>query len=175
MFQRGTWLPREASIHLLLATPQSSIPRDMSLDLAFSPRRLLLKIIHPLKSIHIHGRPDEQAKTTPGVWIHLWKCVLSWFFCVFVAGQLEQERNTKSAKLELMIDGVHHYIMVNIVLKFSKIHSISFILNHFPVLKTCISSTAGFDGHPDLPVGAEDSLPPWSQDGPRSTSHDPLC
>ncbi|XP_042083292.1 uncharacterized protein LOC102293428 [Haplochromis burtoni] len=78
--QRGTWLPREASIHLLLATPQSSIPRDMSLDLAFSPRRLLLKIIHPLKSIHIHG-------------------------------QLEQERNTKSAKLELMIDGVHHYIM----------------------------------------------------------------
>ncbi|CAI5641741.1 unnamed protein product [Oreochromis niloticus] len=78
--QRGTWLPREASIHLLLATPQSSIPRDMSLDLAFSPRRLLLKIIHPLKSIHLHG-------------------------------QLEQERNTKSGKLELMIDGVHYYIM----------------------------------------------------------------
>lgn len=82
------------------------------------------------------------------------------FFGFFVAGQLEQERNTKSAKLELMIDGVHHYIMVNIVLKFSKMHSISFILNNFPVLKTCITSTAGFDGHPDLPVGAEDSLPP---------------
>ncbi|XP_030607400.1 uncharacterized protein LOC115795564 [Archocentrus centrarchus] len=78
--QRGTWLPREASIHLLLATPQSSIPRDMSLDLAFSPRRLLLKIIHPLKNIHVQG-------------------------------ELDQERNTKSGKLELLIDGVHFYIM----------------------------------------------------------------
>ncbi|XP_059200428.1 apolipophorins [Centropristis striata] len=77
--QRGTWLPREASIHLLLATPQSSIPRDMSLDLTFNPHRLLLRIIHPLKTIHIQG-------------------------------QLEQERNIKSGKLELLIDGVHYYI-----------------------------------------------------------------
>nr|XP_033505718.1 uncharacterized protein LOC117271565 [Epinephelus lanceolatus] len=79
--QRGTWLPREASIHLLLATPQSSIPRDMSLDLSFNPHRLLLRITHPLKTIHIQG-------------------------------QLEQERNIKSGKLELLIDGVHYYIMV---------------------------------------------------------------
>ncbi|XP_071348305.1 uncharacterized protein [Trachinotus anak] len=78
--QRGTWLPREASLHLLLATPQSSIPRDMSLDLAYNPHRLLLRITHPLKTIHIQG-------------------------------QLEQERNIKSGKLELMIDGVHYYIM----------------------------------------------------------------
>ncbi|XP_070830189.1 uncharacterized protein [Chaetodon trifascialis] len=78
--QRGSWLPREASIHLLLATPQSSIPRDMSLDLSFNPRRLLLRITHPLKTIHIHG-------------------------------QLEQERNTKSGKLELLIDGVRYYIL----------------------------------------------------------------
>ncbi|CAB1444060.1 unnamed protein product [Pleuronectes platessa] len=78
--QRGTWLPREASIHLLLATPQSSIPRDMSVDLAFNPHRLLLRITHPLKTIHIQG-------------------------------QLEQERNVKSGKLELIIDGVHYYIM----------------------------------------------------------------
>ncbi|XP_044075986.1 uncharacterized protein LOC122887130 [Siniperca chuatsi] len=78
--QRGTWLPREASIHLLLATPQSSIPRDMSLDLTFNPHRLLLRISHPLKTIHIQG-------------------------------QLEQERNVKSGKLELLIDGVHYYIM----------------------------------------------------------------
>lgn len=55
VFQRGFWLPREASIHLLLATPQSSIPRDMSLDLSFNPRRLLLRITHPLKTIHIQG------------------------------------------------------------------------------------------------------------------------
>ncbi|KAE8291162.1 hypothetical protein D5F01_LYC10756 [Larimichthys crocea] len=78
--QRGTWLPREASIHFLLATPQSSISRDMSLDLTFNPHRLLLRITHPLKTIHIQG-------------------------------QLEQERNIKSGKLELLIDGVHYYIM----------------------------------------------------------------
>ncbi|XP_029380588.1 apolipophorins [Echeneis naucrates] len=78
--QRGTWLPREASVHLLLATPQSSIPRDMSLDLAYNPHRLLLRITHPLKTIHIQG-------------------------------QLEQERNVKSGKLELMIDGLHYFIM----------------------------------------------------------------
>ncbi|XP_063741934.1 apolipophorins [Eleginops maclovinus] len=78
--QRGTWLPREASIHFLLATPQSSIPRDMSLDLTFNPHRLLLRIIHPLKTIDIQG-------------------------------QFEQERNVKSGKLELIIDGVHYYIM----------------------------------------------------------------
>ncbi|XP_041659524.1 apolipophorins-like [Cheilinus undulatus] len=53
--QRGTWLPREASLHLLLATPQSSIPRDMSLDLTFNPRRLLLRMTHPLKTIVIQG------------------------------------------------------------------------------------------------------------------------
>ncbi|XP_067330193.1 uncharacterized protein [Channa argus] len=78
--QTGTWLPKEASIHLLLATPQSSIPRDMSLDLAFNAHRLLMRITHPLKTIHIQG-------------------------------QLEQERNIKSGKLELMIDGVNYYIM----------------------------------------------------------------
>ncbi|XP_070700951.1 uncharacterized protein [Pempheris klunzingeri] len=78
--QRGTWVPREASVHLLLATPQSSISRDMSLDLTFNPHRLLLRITHPLKTIHIQG-------------------------------QLEQERNIKSGKLELLIDGVHYYIM----------------------------------------------------------------
>ncbi|XP_037642433.1 uncharacterized protein LOC119498040 [Sebastes umbrosus] len=78
--QRGTWLPREASIHLLLATPQSSIPRDMSLDLTFNPHRLLLRITHPLKTILLQG-------------------------------QLEQEKNIKSGKLELLIDGVIYYIM----------------------------------------------------------------
>ncbi|KAF7669802.1 hypothetical protein LDENG_00124500 [Lucifuga dentata] len=78
--QRGTWLPREASIHLLLATPQSSIPRDMSLDLAFNPQRLLLRITHPLKTIHIQG-------------------------------QVAQERNIKTGKLELWIDNVHYYIL----------------------------------------------------------------
>ncbi|XP_069367779.1 uncharacterized protein [Paralichthys olivaceus] len=58
--QRGTWFPREASIHLLLATPQSSIPRDMSVDLAFNPHRLLLRINHPLKTIHIQGQLEQE-------------------------------------------------------------------------------------------------------------------
>ncbi|KAM7401003.1 hypothetical protein PAMA_005280 [Pampus argenteus] len=78
--QRDTWIPREASIHLLLATPQSSIPRDMSLDLAFNPHRVLLRITHPLKTILIQG-------------------------------QLEQERNIKTGKLELLIDSTLYYIM----------------------------------------------------------------
>ncbi|XP_030220560.1 uncharacterized protein LOC115549482 [Gadus morhua] len=76
--QRGWWLPREASLHLLLATPQSSIPRDMSLDLVVQPQRMLLKFSHPLKTIHMKG-------------------------------QLVQERNTRKAKVELSLDGVHHY------------------------------------------------------------------
>nr|XP_043895928.1 uncharacterized protein LOC122778275 [Solea senegalensis] len=78
--QRGTWFPREASIHLLLASPQSSVSRDMSLDLAFNPQSLLLRITHPLKTIHMQG-------------------------------QLEKESSKKSGKLELIIDGVHYYIM----------------------------------------------------------------
>lgn len=63
VFQRGTWLPREASIHLLLATPQSSIPRDMSLDLTFNPHRLLLRITHPLKTILLQGRSQTNTIT----------------------------------------------------------------------------------------------------------------
>ncbi|CAL8346241.1 unnamed protein product [Merluccius merluccius] len=79
--QRGSWLPREASLHVLLATPQSSIPRDMSLDLVLHPQRLLLKVTHPLKTI-------------------------------LMQGQLVQERNTRKAKVELSVDGVHHYYLM---------------------------------------------------------------
>uniref|UniRef100_A0A7N6A2B4 Vitellogenin domain-containing protein n=1 Tax=Anabas testudineus TaxID=64144 RepID=A0A7N6A2B4_ANATE len=64
--QRGTWLPREASIHLLLATPQSSIARDMSLDLAFNHQRLLLRITHPLKTIHVQGQLEQERKVKSG-------------------------------------------------------------------------------------------------------------
>ncbi|KAM6989140.1 uncharacterized protein LKV04_008860 [Tautogolabrus adspersus] len=66
MFQRGMWLPRDASLHLLLATPQSSIPRDMSLDLTFNPRRLLLRITHPLKTILIQGHLEQEKKIKSG-------------------------------------------------------------------------------------------------------------
>ncbi|XP_060899653.1 uncharacterized protein LOC132978452 [Labrus mixtus] len=59
-------LPREASLRLLLATPQSSIPRDMSLDLTFNPRRLLLRITHPLKTILIQGHLEQEKKIKSG-------------------------------------------------------------------------------------------------------------
>ncbi|KAJ8011260.1 hypothetical protein DPEC_G00056310 [Dallia pectoralis] len=57
--QRGSWLPREASLHLLLATPQSSLPRDVSLDLALQPNRLLIRISHPFKTVTIQGQLDQ--------------------------------------------------------------------------------------------------------------------
>ncbi|XP_017165280.1 uncharacterized protein LOC103479198 isoform X2 [Poecilia reticulata] len=65
-YKRGTWLPREASIHLLLATPQSSIPRDMSLDLAFSSHRVLLRIKHPQKTIVLQGQFDQERNIKSG-------------------------------------------------------------------------------------------------------------
>lgn len=65
--QKGSWLPREASLHLLLATPQSSILRDMSLDVDFSPHRLLLRITHPLKTILIQGESQRSSVTTTAI------------------------------------------------------------------------------------------------------------
>lgn len=66
VIQRGSWLPREVSIHFLLATPQSSIPRDMSLDLAFNSHRVLLRIRHPLKTIILQGWVQKKSKTDKG-------------------------------------------------------------------------------------------------------------
>lgn len=48
-------MPLEATLLLFLGTPQSTIPRDVSLDVNLSPKRLILKITHPLKNIHIQG------------------------------------------------------------------------------------------------------------------------
>ncbi|KAM4557598.1 uncharacterized protein V3H82_017324 [Fundulus diaphanus] len=62
----GTWFPREASIHLLLATPQSSIPRDMSLDLAISSHGVLLRIKHPLKTIFLQGQIEQERTVQSG-------------------------------------------------------------------------------------------------------------
>ncbi|XP_016110069.1 uncharacterized protein [Sinocyclocheilus grahami] len=53
--QRNSWMPLEATLLLFLGTPQSIIPRDVSLDVNLSPKRLILKITHPLKTIHIQG------------------------------------------------------------------------------------------------------------------------
>lgn len=76
--QRGSWLPREASIHLLLATPQSTIPRDMSLDVNVNPRKLLLRITHPLKTILVQGQHHRSHITRTG-----WVLKLSIFFFYF--------------------------------------------------------------------------------------------
>ncbi|KAG7277414.1 hypothetical protein CRUP_033369 [Coryphaenoides rupestris] len=65
---RGWWLPREASLHLLLATPRSSIPRDMSLDLVLHPQRLLLKASVDTKTLlsEQRSRYHLEAKLAPG-------------------------------------------------------------------------------------------------------------
>lgn len=53
--QRNSWMPQEATLLLFLGTPQSTFPRDVSLDLNFNQKKLILKIIHPLKNILIQG------------------------------------------------------------------------------------------------------------------------
>ncbi|XP_037400850.1 uncharacterized protein LOC108437497 isoform X3 [Pygocentrus nattereri] len=57
--QKSSWMPLEANLLLFLGTPQSTIPRDVSLDFSLSPRRLMVKMTHPLKSILIQGQLDE--------------------------------------------------------------------------------------------------------------------
>ncbi|KAF4116813.1 hypothetical protein G5714_001366 [Onychostoma macrolepis] len=57
--QRNSWTPLEATLLLFLGTPQSTIPRDMSLDVNLSPKRLILKITHPLKNILIQAQIEE--------------------------------------------------------------------------------------------------------------------
>ncbi|TSS97525.1 Vitellogenin [Bagarius yarrelli] len=48
--QQNSWIPG-VNLLIFLGTPQSTVPRDMSLDFSLNPRRLVLKIVHPLKSI----------------------------------------------------------------------------------------------------------------------------
>ncbi|KAG7456895.1 hypothetical protein MATL_G00240760 [Megalops atlanticus] len=78
--QGGSWIPLEASLHLFLGTPQSTVPRDVALDLSFNlvTQRFALKVTHPLKSIHIQGQAD-------------------------------QVRNMRSGKVELVVDNIHRY------------------------------------------------------------------
>ncbi|RVE61387.1 hypothetical protein OJAV_G00170560 [Oryzias javanicus] len=64
--QKGSWLPRDASIHLLVATPQSSVPRDMSVDLVINPHRVLLRVTHPLKTIQIQGQLQHEKNIKSG-------------------------------------------------------------------------------------------------------------
>ncbi|XP_043117620.1 uncharacterized protein LOC122360826 [Puntigrus tetrazona] len=57
--QRISWMPLEATLLLFLGTPQSTIPRDVSLDFNLSPKRLILKITHPLKTVLVQAQIEE--------------------------------------------------------------------------------------------------------------------
>ncbi|TRY85495.1 hypothetical protein DNTS_015852 [Danionella cerebrum] len=57
--QTKFWIPLEARLLLFLGTPQSTIARDVSLDINLSPKRLFLKITHPLKSILIQAQLED--------------------------------------------------------------------------------------------------------------------
>ncbi|XP_046708205.1 uncharacterized protein LOC124387728 [Silurus meridionalis] len=56
--QKNSWVPR-VNLLIFLGTPQSTIPRDVSLDFSLNPQRLILKIVHPLKTVLIQGHFDE--------------------------------------------------------------------------------------------------------------------
>lgn len=51
------------------------------------------------------------------------------FFGTF-SGQLQQERSTTTAKLELIIDGLHYYVLVSLVTFRSKEHTLAQPLAH---------------------------------------------
>ncbi|ROJ13809.1 hypothetical protein DPX16_19684 [Anabarilius grahami] len=60
--QRNSWMPLEATLLLFLGTPQSTIPRDVSLDVNLSPKKLILKITHPLKNILIQVQLERSLE-----------------------------------------------------------------------------------------------------------------
>lgn len=80
----------------------------MSLDVNINPRKLLLRITHPLKTILVQGQ--LRLGVTVATDDELLK--LGQFLIVFLQGQIVQKKNIKSGKLELMIDGAHFYISV---------------------------------------------------------------
>ncbi|XP_066536340.1 uncharacterized protein [Hoplias malabaricus] len=57
--QKHSWLPLEANLLVFLGTPQSTVPRDITLDFSLSPRKLVLKMTHPLKSFLIQGQLED--------------------------------------------------------------------------------------------------------------------
>lgn len=65
---------------------------------------------HPSSENHPHTGSVPHEHHNPNLCL-----VLMLTVCYFFSGQLEQERKIKSGKLELMIDGVHYYIMVSTI------------------------------------------------------------
>ncbi|XP_056320730.1 uncharacterized protein LOC130234526 [Danio aesculapii] len=64
--QRHFWMPLEATLLLFIGTPQSTIHRDVSLDVNLTPKRLILKITHPLKAILIQAQLEEMNNQRSG-------------------------------------------------------------------------------------------------------------
>ena len=57
-FQKGFWLPQEASAHIFMGTPGSEVPRDVGVDVSYSwPQgKFRLKLLHPKKRIELDGK-----------------------------------------------------------------------------------------------------------------------
>lgn len=120
-------MPLEATLLLFLGTPQSTIPRDVSLDVNLSPKRLLLKIIHPLKNILIQGfKPlqkwisygylkaaftQEHDTIASNTIFIVWNSYCECFLILFLTAQLEELNNQHSGRIELLIDNIHHYFI----------------------------------------------------------------
>lgn len=115
---------------------------------------------HPNTGLVTH----EHHNKNPSVW-GIFSC------CVVFTGQLEQERNIKSGKLELWIDGSHYYVMVGIVIYYIRIK----LQERFDLKMIFLVLSSGFGWHSDAPVRAENAFSSWSQSGRWWTSHDPLC
>lgn len=56
-FQKDSWLPQEASVHLFMGTPKSEVPRDVGVDVRYSlPQgKFRLKLLHPRKKMQLDG------------------------------------------------------------------------------------------------------------------------
>ncbi|XP_047445376.1 uncharacterized protein LOC125010660 [Mugil cephalus] len=113
--QRGVWLPREASLHLLLATPQSSIPRDMSLDFTFNHHRLLLRITHPLKTIHMQGQFEQEKNIKSGK-LELFIDSAQYYIMGLVDTQtfLSEQRTRYHFEVKMAADGLPMILSANI-------------------------------------------------------------
>lgn len=90
-------MPLEATLLLFLGTPQSTFPRDVSLDLNFNPRKLILKITHPLKTILIQG-----FKRTL-FFMYILNVLYSNVLYVYRFGVTSQRANTKSTNTRTQV------------------------------------------------------------------------
>ncbi|XP_072544439.1 uncharacterized protein [Salminus brasiliensis] len=130
--QRNTWMPLEANLLIFLGTPQSAIPRDVSLDLSLSPRRLILKITHPLKTLLIQGLLDE----VNGHWSGRAELLVDDSHHYYLKGLIEtlslpsEKRTHYQLEAKVAADGRPFILSVNVTHGLSRKISISAKLRH---------------------------------------------